>query len=273
MIHVRDVTFTYPGSAGSPAVSHVSLSVAPGEMVVMLGRNGSGKSTLARLLNGLLVPDSGSVTVDGLDTASDSDIWEIRRHIGLVFQNPDNQIVGTFVEEDVAFGPENLGIPRPELRRRVTKALDAVGLSGFERREPHLLSGGQKQRLAIAGALALEPAYLVFDEPTAMLDPYGREEVLGVLAKLRTGGTGIVHVTHHVADAADADRVLVLEGGGAAFDGGPDALFGDAGQVAELGLDLPPAGRLAHNLRAAGVPVPAVAMDADSVVNSLWPSS
>jgi len=270
---VRDVTFAYPGTEGPAALSGVSLGLHPGELVVVLGRNGSGKSTLARLLNGLLLPDSGTVEVDGLSTSSADGIWEIRRTVGLVFQNPDNQIVGTLVEEDVAFGPENLGLPRDELRSRVDTALAAVGLTGLERREPHLLSGGQKQRLAIAGALALDPAYLVLDEPTAMLDPRGRADVLRVLANLRARGTGIMHVTHHVEDAADADRVVVLDGGRAAFEGTADVLFGDLERLKTLGLDIPPVGLLARRLHDAGAPIPVTAVRADDVVEALWPSS
>jgi len=195
-------------------------------------------------MNGLLVPDFGSVSVDGLSTASAEDIWEIRRRVGMVFQNPDNQIVGTFAEEDVAFGPENLGLPRDELRVRVDSALASVGLTGVERREPHLLSGGQKQRLAIAGALALDPEYMVLDEPTAMLDPVGRSDVLCVMDALRSRGTGIVHITHQLADAARADRAVVLDAGLVVYEGSPSGLLGDASLLASLGLDMPPGGRM-----------------------------
>ncbi|MDP2234545.1 MAG: ATP-binding cassette domain-containing protein, partial [Actinomycetota bacterium] len=207
MIRFDDVSFSYATPTGQvPAVVDVGFECRAGETVAVLGANGSGKSTLARLTNALLVPASGCVTVDDIDTADPDRTWEIRERVGLVFQNPDNQIVGTVVEEDVAFGPENLGLAREEIRRRVDSALAAVGLAGMERREPHRLSGGQKQRLAIAGALAMRPAYLVLDEPTSMLDPAGREGVLSILSALAAAGHGIVHVTHHLADVVRADR-------------------------------------------------------------------
>ncbi|MDH4140325.1 MAG: energy-coupling factor transporter ATPase [Coriobacteriia bacterium] len=274
MIRFDGVSFSYPTpSGGIQALDDVDLTLSEGEYVVVLGENGSGKSTLVRLINGLLAPGAGEVTVDGFTTSAEADVWEIRRRVGMVFQNPDNQIVATFVEEDVAFGPENLGVPRDELRRRVTSALQAVGLEGFERREPHQLSGGQKQRLAIAGALAMEPDYLVLDEPTAMLDPQGRADVLGVLHRLRERGRCIVHVTHDLSDAAQADRVVVMRRGRIVFDGTPEELLGNAALLAEYGLTQPAIGVLAQSLRESGVDVPATALDVARVVNALWPSS
>lgn len=269
MIEIEDVSVVYAGNA-TPAVSGVSLSVGPGELVGLLGPNGSGKSTLARLCNALLLPSEGSVRVDGMRTDDDAALWDIRARVGFVQQNPENQIVGTVAEEDVAFGPENLGVPSPELRRRVDRALAAVGLSGMEQREPHLLSEGQKQRLAIAGALAMEPRYLVLDEPTAMLDPAGRADVLAVLARLRSSGVGMLHVTHDIRDVIDADRVVVLSAGCIAFEGAPLDLVADAERAAALGLELPSMVRLGQALRERGVPVPTTALDAETVVASLW---
>jgi energy-coupling factor transport system ATP-binding protein len=270
MIEFIDVSYEYR-TAERPvaALQGVSATLAQGELVCVLGPNGSGKSTLARLANGLFRPVRGSVIVDGIGTDDRSREWDVRSRVGLVFQNPDNQIVGTTVEEDVAFGPENLGVERGVMRERVTRALETVGLAGLEQREPHTLSGGQKQRLAIAGALALSPAYLVLDEPTAMLDLQGRTDVLEVLGTLRDRGTGIMHITHHLADAAAADRVLVLAAGAIAYDGDPSHLLGDPAILDAYGLDLPPVGRLAAALRDAGVPVPPDALTAERVVAGL----
>ena len=269
MIEIHDVSVVYPGADG-PALSHVSLSVAPGEVVGLLGPNGSGKSTLARLCNALLLPSSGSVRVDGMGTTDEDQVWAIRSRVGFVQQNPENQIVGTVAEEDVAFGPENLGVPRDELRRRVDAAIAAVGLTGLERREPHLLSEGQKQRLAIAGALALEPAYLVLDEPTAMLDAVGREDVLAVLSSLRAAGVGMLHVTHDLADVVDADRLVVLSEGALVHEGAPASLLDDPGLALELGIELPTMAALSARLRARGIPVPVGALDASAVLEALW---
>ncbi|MBN2847202.1 MAG: energy-coupling factor transporter ATPase [Coriobacteriia bacterium] len=269
MIEIGQVTFVYPG-AERPALDGVSITVAPGECVALLGSNGSGKSTLARMCNALLVPEIGTVMVDGMDTRDHDAMWRIRSRVGFVQQNPENQIVGTVVEEDVAFGPENLGVAREELRTRVDAALAAVGLDGLQRREPHLLSEGQKQRLAIAGALALEPAYLVLDEPTAMLDGVGRAEVLAVLRGLRATGVGVLHITHRLEDVSDADRMVVLDCGRVAFDGTPDELLAAPGRAAALGLDLPPMTMLATALRDAGIDIPPGALDAETVVDALW---
>lgn len=270
MIEFIDVGFDYrSGERTIPALAGVSTTLSPGELVAVLGPNGSGKSTLARLANGLLHPSRGRVLVDGVDSRDADRVWEVRSRVGLVFQNPDNQIVATTVEEDVAFGPENLGTEPVVMRERVPRAIAAVGLDGLEAREPHTLSGGQKQRLAIAGALALDPAYLVLDEPTAMLDLAGRNDVLGVLSALRDRGTGIMHVTHHLADAATADRVLVLGSGSVVYDGVPSRLLGDPVMLARCELALPPIGELAAALRERGVPVPPEAFSAESVVSAL----
>jgi energy-coupling factor transport system ATP-binding protein len=262
------VTFTYPGAA-EPALREVSFALAPGECLAVLGANGSGKSTLAQLANGLFMPQEGSVVVDGVPSAEFPDSFAVRSRVGVVFQNPDDQIVGTVVEEDVAFGPENLGVHPAVMRGRVDRALARTGLTGLERREPHLLSGGQKQRLAIAGILALEPDYLVLDEPTAMLDPRGRVDVLSILEELRSDGRGLVHITHHVADIATADRVLVLAAGSVRFLGNPEELLGHPDHLRELGLAVPPVIELAEELRRLGAVVPSKSVTAESIVSAL----
>lgn len=270
MIGFIETGYEYRTTGGSVvALRGVTTTVSPGEIVTVLGPNGSGKSTLARLANGLLHPSTGRVIVDGIDTTDEDLVYDVRSRVGLVFQNPDNQIVATTVEEDVAFGPENLGVERSVMHERVASALAAVGLDGLEQREPHTLSGGEKQRLAIAGALALAPAYLVLDEPTAMLDLQGRADVLAVLARLRDGGTGIMHITHHLADAASSDRVLVLTEGSVLYDGSPARLLSDDELLGRCGLTMPPIGRLAAGLRAAGVPVPVDALTAEGIVTAL----
>lgn len=269
MIEIRDVSVSYPG-AGRPALSDVSLTVAPGELVALLGANGSGKSTLMRLCNALLQPDAGWVAVDGLDARDESNLWAIRSRVGFVQQNPENQIVGTVVEEDVAFGPENLGVPADELRTRVDHALAQTGLTGFERREPHLLSEGQKQRLAIAGALALRPAYLLLDEPTAMLDGCSRAGVLGVLGRLRGQGVGMLHITHHLEDVADADKVVVLSAGHVAYAGSLDPLLWDQDLADSLGIEVPAMARLAAALRPGGIEFERALPTPEDVGVALW---
>ncbi|MHB8762466.1 MAG: energy-coupling factor transporter ATPase [Coriobacteriia bacterium] len=271
MIELHEVSVTYPG-AERPALDRVTLTIVPGRTLALLGPNGSGKSTLARLCNALLMPTSGRVVVDGMSTVDEDTLWQIRARVGFVQQNPENQIVGTVVEEDVAFGPENLGVPVQELRSRVDDALAAVGLTGFERREPHLLSEGQKQRLAIAGALALRPAYLVLDEPTAMLDGEGRSDVLAALRRLRADGVGIVHITHHLEDVIDADAVGVLDEGTVAFSGTPAELLADPQATETLGVEVPAIVVLAEALREHGVPVPRDAFTAESVAEAVWRS-
>jgi energy-coupling factor transport system ATP-binding protein len=211
------------------------------------------------------------VLVDGLDTADEASVWDVRVKVGMVFQDPDDQIVGTTVEEDCAFGPENLGLPREEIASRVEAALAAVGLTGMEQREPHLLSEGQKQRLAIAGALAMRPRYLVFDEPAAMLDPAGRRSAMAVIERLaHSGGHGVLLVSHDAADVARADRALALSGGRVVFDGRPADLLSDAGLLRTCGLGTGAMGPLGDRLRARGVPVPVTALEAESLVDSLW---
>jgi energy-coupling factor transport system ATP-binding protein len=271
VIVFEDVTFRYRPDA-RPALCDVSLTVAPAEFVAVVGANGSGKSTLARLCDGLLIPSAGRVTVDDLDTAREEHIWDVRSRVGMVFQDPDDQIVGTVVEEDCAFGPENLGLPPDEIVARVAASLSTVGLAGLERREPHLLSEGQKQRLAIAGALAMRPRYLVFDEATAMLDPAGRRSAMTAIGALsRDEGHGVVFVSHETADVVLADRVIALVDGRVAFDGPPAELVSDPVLLADCGMAIGPAGMLADRLRSRGLPVPITALSAESVVGALWP--
>ncbi len=271
MLRYHDIIFRYAASAGDvDALSGVSFVVEPGSHVAVLGANGSGKSTLARLANGLLLPQSGSVTVDGLDTSDESTIRGLRRRVGMVFQRPDDQIVATTVEEDVAFGPENLGIDRAELRERVDESLAAVGLTGLESREPHLLSGGQKQRLAIAGAIAMRPAYLVLDEPTSMLDPQGRSDVLAIIESLKGGERGVLHITHDLGEILGADLAVVLKHGRVVFQGCPHELLGEATLLSECGLELPPLARMAAELRSLGAPLPVSAQTVDGLREALW---
>ena len=229
------VTFSYPGSA-RPALSEVSLDLRPGEYVGVVGPNGGGKSTLVRLLNGLLKPGSGRIRVSGHDPATEP--FEVRKHLGVLFQNPENGLVAPFVEDDVAFGLENLGVPREEMRDRVARSVRAVGLEGYERREPHTLSGGEKQRVALAGLLAVEPEILVLDEPTSMLDAAGRREVLEYLRALRSERT-VLHMTHHLEELLDADRILVLNGGELVADETPERFFSSADLLRENRLVLP----------------------------------
>ncbi len=253
MIDISNVRFTYDGA--DFALNGVSTHVARGEFLCILGGNGSGKSTLAKHLNALLVPDEGNVVVDGMDTADDANVYLVRKTCGMVFQNPDDQLVASLVEDDVAFGPENLGFEPDELRRRVTQALEDVGLSGFERHETHALSGGQKQRVAIAGVLAMEPQVLVLDEASAMLDPRGRGGLMRVVRELHERGMTIVMITHFMEEAAQADRVVVMERGRAVMEGTPDEVLLETERLEHLNLEVPFAAKLSLKLRAAGVEV------------------
>lgn len=253
MIDLSDVRFSYDGKA--PALAGVSAHVNAGEFVCILGGNGSGKSTLAKHMNALLLPDQGTVTVDGMSTADAECTYLIRQTAGMVFQNPDDQLVSTLVEDDVAFGPENLGIQLPELRERVTRALADVGLAGFERKETHALSGGQKQRVAIAGVLAMNPRILILDEASAMLDPRGRAGLMRVCRELHERGFTIVMITHFMEEAAQADRVIVLESGKVVCDGSPAQVLLQEDLLRRLNLDVPFATHLSHALRTAGVAV------------------
>lgn len=243
MIEFRKVSFWYAEEDQifdnvQEVLKDVSLTIKNGEFVVLLGRNGSGKSTLARHCNALLVPKRGDVLVEGINTKDLELIWEVRQKVGLVFQNPDNQLIATTVEEDVAFGPENLGLPSHEIRRRVDEALEMVGMSDFKKREPHLLSGGQKQKVAIAGVLAMAPKYLVLDEATSMLDPEAREDLLNLLLKLKHSFT-IFHITHYVEEAVEADRVLVMDEGTIVTSGTPREIFSQIENLKKWGLEAP----------------------------------
>lgn len=247
----------YEDRADVTALFDIGLSVDRGEFLVILGRNGSGKSTLARLINALLLPSEGIVCVNGIDTTNEKLIWEIRRTAGMVFQNPDNQIVGTVVEEDVAFGPENMGVPPAEIRSRVDGALETVGIAEYKKHAPHLLSGGQKQKVAIAGILAMKPKCIVLDEATAMLDPVGRKEVMKILEKLnKEEGITIIHITHHMDEAAVADRVLVLDKGRTVISGKPGEVFKNVDKIKNLGLDVPQVTELFYELNKQGFELP-----------------
>ena len=239
IIETRDLTFHYDDD-GSLALDGVSLSIEEGSFTAVLGHNGSGKSTLAKHLNAILLPSGGNVYVGGMDTCDEEKLFAIRETAGMVFQNPDNQIVATVVEEDVAFACENMGVPPAEIRRRVDEALAAVGMTEFARHAPHLLSGGQKQRVAIAGVLAMRPRVIVMDEPTAMLDPSGRAEVMQAVSRLnKETGMTVVLITHHMDEAAQADRVIVMKGGKVALDGTPRQVFSQVDKLEELSLTAP----------------------------------
>lgn len=273
MIRFENVTYKY-GADGDDnqlvAVQDINLSVKKGEYLVILGHNGSGKSTLSKLMNGLLLPTEGNVYVNGMNTKEEENIWKIRKIAGMVFQNPDNQLVATIVEEDVAFGPENLGIPPEEIRRRVDKALDIVEMAEYKKHAPHLLSGGQKQRVAIAGILAMEPECVILDEPTAMLDPVGRAEVISTLKKLnRQEKKTIILITHYMDEAVEGDRVLIMEKGRIVMEGTPKDIFCQVDKVKELGLDVPQVTELAYELKKEGFDVPCDILTVEELVDAL----
>ena len=274
MLQTEHLTFAYPAeegeSAPTAALEDVTLSVEKGSFVVVLGHNGSGKSTLAKQMNAVLLPCGGTVYVDGMDTKQEALLLEIRRRVGMVFQNPDNQIVANVVEEDVAFAPENLGIPTEEIRRRVDDALAAVGMSEFTRHAPHLLSGGQKQRVAIAGVIAMAPECVVLDEATAMLDPIGRQEVLSTVHRLnREKGITVVLITHHMNEAEEADRVIVMDDGVVAMDGSPRQVFTQVDALRSMGLTVPDTVDLLDRLRKDGMDVPLDALTVDECAGAI----
>ena len=272
IIETKSLTFSYPADEGEEPVlvlKGVDLAIEKGSFVVVLGHNGSGKSTLAKTFNGILLP-GGRVYVAGMDTSDENLLLAIRSTVGMVFQNPDNQIVANVVEEDVAFGPENLGVPSPEIRSRVDEALAAVGMSGFARHAPHLLSGGQKQRIAIAGVLAMEPACIVLDEATAMLDPVGRREVLSAVHKLnREKGITVVLITHHMNEAEEADRVIVMDDGKVAMDGTPRQVFTRVDELRSMGLTVPDTVDLLDRLRKDGWDVPLTALTVEACADAI----
>ena len=259
MLRAMDVHFdyTYENEAPQVVLQGVDLTVEQGSFVAILGHNGCGKSTLAKHFNALLLPTGGQVLVAQMDTAAEENTYPIRRRVGMVLQNPDNQLVSTIVEEDVAFGPENLGLPPAEIRARVDEALAAVDMTAYKDHSPHRLSGGQKQRIAIAGVLAMHPDCLLLDEPTAMLDPQGRREVLDTVCRLNREGMTVVLITHYMEEAALADRVVVMDAGRVVLDGTPRQVFAQGERLVELGLDVPQPTALCAALRQQGVDIPA----------------
>jgi len=274
-IETRAVAYRYEED-GQQAVDHVTLSIPAGTFVAVLGHNGSGKSTLAKLMNALYLPTEGSVWVCGLDTAAEEHLWDVRKHAGMVFQNPDNQIVATVVREDVAFGLENLGVPQTEMLPRIEDALAAVRMTDYAAAAPHMLSGGQKQRVAVAGVLAMQPDVMILDEATAMLDPSGREEVFSTVRKLnRDKGITVVWITHFMEEAALADRVVVLHQGAVAMDGTPREVFSRVDEVKALGLDVPPMAELASMLTLGGLPLPPGILTVEDMTKELtaWRSA
>jgi energy-coupling factor transport system ATP-binding protein len=273
MIHIDNIYFSYTMEEDAPAIplfEGLSLDIQKGSFTAVLGHNGSGKSTLARMCNGMLLPDKGTVTVAGMDTAKEEYQSEIRKTVGLVFQNPDNQIVSSIVEEDVAFGPENLGLPPEEIRKRVDEALKAVDMTEYATHSTGRLSGGQKQRIAIAGMLAMHPTCLVLDEPTAMLDPKGRKEVLSTLHRLNEElGMTVVIVTHYMEEAAVADRCIVMEKGKVLLDGTPSEVFSKREVLEQTGLTLPAACQLAYHLQDMGISLSPLPLTEEDCVKAL----
>lgn len=252
------------------AIDGVDLRIQKGEFIAILGHNGSGKSTLAKHLNGILQPTRGTVTIGGFDTMDQEHIWDIRKQAGMIFQNPDNQIIGTVVEEDVAFGPENLGVPTEEIWDRVDNSLDAVGMTAFRKGSPNKLSGGQKQRIAIAGIMAMEPDCIIMDEPTAMLDPVGRQEVTATAHKLnKEKGITIILITHNMDEVIQADRVFVMNHGQVVMAGTPREIFSQVERIQEIGLEVPPAAQLAYELRQEGLDLPDSIMNTDELIAAL----
>ncbi|MDO5040805.1 MAG: energy-coupling factor transporter ATPase [Peptoniphilus sp.] len=271
MIEIKNLKFKYNSEDEDLVLKDINLNIEEGEFVAVLGHNGSGKSTLAKLLNGLLLPLEGDVLVDGLNTRDEEDIWNLRANTGMVFQNPDNQIVATIVEEDVAFGPENLGVQSEEIRKRVDDALESVHMSEYKRSAPHMLSGGQKQRVAIAGILAMSPKYIILDEPTAMLDPEGRKEVINTIMDLNENqNKTIILITHYMDEAAKADRIIVMDKGEIEMEGTPREIFSQVDKIKEIGLDVPQATELAWELSKEGFDVDYKILNVDELVGEVW---
>lgn len=272
-IEVKNVGFQYAKSEErESALKQISFSVEKGEFISLVGKNGCGKSTLAKLLNGLFEPSEGTVLVTGVDTSNEDTIFEVRSKAGMVFQNPDNQMVATIVEDDVAFGPENLGVEPSEIIKRVDESLGAVGMSEYKNSTASRLSGGQKQRVAIAGVLAMKPEIMILDEATSMLDPDGREEVMSVVKKMNDGGITIINITHDMSEVALSQRVIVLKEGEIIFDGKPNALFDSPEILKRANLDLPPVGKLRKTLIEHGLNISGDSMNEDELAEDIWQS-
>lgn len=270
MIRIHDLIYQYKREEQLEpviAVDHVSIEMEKGSFTAIIGKNGSGKSTLAKNINALLLPSGGAVYVKGLDTMDETKLWEIRQAVGMVFQNPDNQIVSAIVEDDVAFGPENLGIEPGEIRKRVDDSLYAVNMYEERKKAPHLLSGGQKQRIAIAGVIAMRPECIILDEPTAMLDPHGRNEVMQIIERLHNEGITILLITHFMEEASKADRVIIMDEGKVVLDGPPAKVFGHAEEIKAMSLDVPFSVDLAYRLRKRGVEIPESIITTEEMVD------
>lgn len=270
IIHIENLIYEYPQEEEKEvlrAIRRISLDIERGSFTAIIGRNGSGKSTLAKLLNGLFVPTEGIIYVEKWNTADDKHIWDVRQTAGMVFQNPDNQLVSSIVEDDVAFGPENIGIAPDEIRSRVDDALEAVRMGEYKLKAPHMLSGGQKQRIAIAGVLAMKPKCIIFDEPTAMLDPRGREDILRIIKKLNDEGITTILITHFMDEAVQADRVIIMNDGEIVLDGSPMEVFSQAEKIMKVNLDVPIAVELAGRLRRRGIKVPGDVVTVEDMVN------
>lgn len=269
IIRIENLIFEYTqGEEEEPvrAINEISLEIEKGSFTAVIGKNGSGKSTLAKNLNGLLLPSGGSVYVKSWDTKDDDHIWDVRQTAGMVFQNPDNQLVSSIVEDDVAFGPENLGIEPQEIRKRVDKALESVNMGKYKKKAPHLLSGGQKQRIAIAGVVAMKPECIIFDEPTAMLDPKGREEIMNIIKELHEEGITVILITHFMDEAVRADRVIIMNEGDILLDGTPSEVFSQSEIIKEASLDVPLAVELAGRLRKRGIKIPPDVITSEGLV-------
>ena len=268
IIEIKNLSFQYEGSS-KEVLKNLNIDIKEGEFICVLGHNGSGKSTLAKLINAQYIPTEGDILVGNMNTKDDESLWNIREMCGMVFQNPDNQLVATIVEEDVAFGPENLGVPREELRKRVDDCLELVGMSEYKRHSPALLSGGQKQRIAIAGILAMNPKCLLMDEPTAMLDPQGRKDILDTVLKLREIGKTIIHITHYMEECVHADRIIVINEGEVVLEGTPREVFSNVEKMKEIGLDVPEPTEISYLLNKSNINVRRDVLTVDELVEAL----
>ena len=268
IIEIKNLSFQYEGSS-KKVLKNLNIDIKEGEFICVLGHNGSGKSTLAKLINAQFIPTEGDILVGNMNTKDDDNLWNIREMCGMVFQNPDNQLVATIVEEDVAFGPENLGVPREELRKRVDDCLELVGMTDYKRHSPALLSGGQKQRIAIAGILAMNPKCLLMDEPTAMLDPQGRKDILDTVLKLREMGKTIIHITHYMEECVNADRIIVINEGDVVLEGTPREVFSNVKQMKEIGLDVPEPTEISYLLNKSNINVRRDVLTVDELVEAL----